>query len=97
VNCAALESMLSGSPAVRREMEKFERMQIWITDPKLGDLAGVQLRRMLSQFDTIAIPLHVVLGADGKELARFEYQGPLSTPDDYLAFLREGLAKFEKR
>ncbi len=97
MNCVALESMLSGSPAVRRELDKFELMQIWITDPKLGDLAGVQLRRMLSEFDTISIPLHVVLGADGKELARFEYEGPLSSPEDYLAFLREGMAKFEGR
>lgn len=97
MNCAALESMLSGSPAVRREMEKFERMQIWITDPKLGGLDAVQRTRMLDQFDTIAIPLHVILAPDGKELARFEYQGPLSTPDDYVAFLRAGMAKFEKR
>jgi hypothetical protein len=97
VNCAALESMLSGSPAVRREMQMFERMQIWITDPKLGGLDAVQRTRMLDQFDTLSIPLHVILGEGGKELARFEYKGPLSTPDDYLAFLREGMAKFERR
>ena len=32
---------------------------------------------------------------DGRELARFDYQGPLSSPDDYVAFLRAGMAKFE--
>lgn len=89
--------MIHGSPAVRREMKKFERMQIWITDPKLGGLDAVQRIRMADQFDTFAIPLHVILSPDGKELARFEYQGPLSSADDYVAFLREGMAKFEKR
>jgi pyridoxal/pyridoxine/pyridoxamine kinase len=96
VNCAALERMLSGSPAVRRAIEKFERMQIWISDPTIGDLAEKQAARMLKQFDTMAIPLHVVLAPDGTELARFEYS-PLATADDYVKFLEEGLAKFAAR
>ena len=89
--------MLSGSPAVRREMEKFERMRIFITDPKIEDLAAKQNARMGRQFKTTAITLHVVLAPDGKELARFDYQGPLSSPEDYVAFLRAGMAKFEGR
>jgi len=89
--------MLSGSPAVRREMEKFELVRIFITDPKIEALAEKQAARMLKEFGTNAIPLHVVLAPDGKLLARLEYRGPLSTPDDYLAFLREGLAKFSAR
>jgi hypothetical protein len=93
VNCAALERMLSGSPAVRREMEKFELSRIFISDPKIEDLAAKQNARLGAQFHTTSIPLHVVLGADGKELARFEYS-PLSSPDDYVKFLRAGLAKF---
>lgn len=88
--------MISSSPAVRREMQKFELMQIWITDPKIEDLAKRHLDRMLDRFDTIAIPLHVVLAPDGTELARFTYD-PLATPDDYLKFLREGMEKFERR
>ena len=97
MNCAALERMLSGSPAVRREMESFELMRIFITDPKVEALATKQNARMGKQFHTTAIPLHVVLAPDGKELARFEYQGPLSTPEDYVKFLRDGRAKFEGR
>jgi hypothetical protein len=93
----ALERMLESSPAVRREIEKFERMQIWITDPKIEALASKQNARMAKQFKTTAIPLHVVLAPDGKELARFDYEGPLSTPEDYIEFLRAGAAKFEKR
>jgi hypothetical protein len=97
VNCAALERMLAGSPAVRREMEKFELARIFITDPKIEELAATQNTRMRKQFKTTAIPLHVVAAPDGKELARFEYQGPLSTPEDYVKFLQDGMAKFEKR
>jgi pyridoxal/pyridoxine/pyridoxamine kinase len=81
---------------VRRTLEKFELMQIWITDPSLGDLAEKQAQRMLKEFDTISIPLHVVLAPDGTELARFTYS-PLATADDYVKFLEEGLAKFAAR
>jgi len=97
VNCAALERMLEGSPAVRREMEKFELSRIFITDPKIEDLAAKQNARMGKQFKTTAIPLHVVLAPDGKELARFDYQGQFSSPEDYLKFLAAGMAAFEKR
>jgi len=97
VNCVALERMLDGSPAVRRELEKFELARIFITDPKIEALAAKQNARMTKQFKTTAIPLHVVLAPDGKELARFDYQGPFSTPEDYVKFLRDGMAKFEKR
>jgi hypothetical protein len=86
--------MLSGSPAVRRELEKFELMRIFISDPKIEALADKQQRRMSKQFGTTSIPLHVLLDGKGRELARFVYKGTLTTPEDYLEFLREGLAKF---
>lgn len=77
-------------------LEKFELMQIWITDPKLGDLASKQFDRMVLQFDTPSIPLHVILAPDGTELARFTYS-PIVTADDYVKFLDAGLAKFAAR
>ena len=86
--------MISGDPAVRRELEKFELMRIWIFDPKISPLDEQQSDRMKKQFGTTSIPLHVILDGTGRELARFEYQGPLSKPDDYLAFLRAGMARF---
>ena len=91
-----LERLISSSAAVSRELEKFELMQIWTADPKISELAEKHAHRMLAEFDTVSIPLHVVLAPDGKELARFTYS-PLATPDDYLKFLREGMEKFEKR
>ena len=96
MNCAALENTISGDLAVRREFDRFELMQIWITDDEIKDLADTQLRRMLDRFDTIAIPLHVIVDPDGNELARFEYS-PLATPRDYLEFLREGMDAYKHR
>lgn len=86
-----LERKISGWPAVRREMEKFERMQIWIFDPKLGKLADEQWDRMGAQFGTNSIPLHAVVSPDGKEFSRLDYD-PTLTEERYLAFLRKGLA-----
>lgn len=89
--------MIEGSPAVRQEIEKFERMQIYITDKKIEESAKKQMRRMQKEFHTVSIPLHVVLDPQGKELARFVYKGSITSADDYLAFLKDGLAKFERR
>ena len=94
----ALERTISGSPAVGREMEKFERMQIWLTDPKIGDLAYDQADRMKKEFGTRSIPLHVIVDPrSGKELVRFAYKGSLSTPEDYAEFLRKGLEAFNSK
>ncbi len=88
MNCAALESLISGDPAVRRELGRFVRMRIYITDDKIGALADEQMRRMKKTFGTSAIPLHVILDGDGKEIARLTYD-PLLTAADYLAFLKK--------
>ena len=77
-------------------LEKFELMQIWITDPSIGDLATKQFDRMVAKFETPSIPLHVILAPDGTELARFTYS-PIATADDYVKFLEDGLAKFTAR
>ncbi len=90
-----LERKISGWPAVRRELEKFERMQIWIFDPKLGPLADEQWDRMGKEFGTNSIPLHVVVSPEGKELSRLDYDPTLSEAR-YLEFLRKGLNAFAK-
>lgn len=74
---------------MRRELETFELMQIWIVDKKIGDLADKQWDRMGEQFKTNSIPLHAIVSPEGRELARFTYS-PTVTEEDYLAFLRKG-------
>jgi hypothetical protein len=88
--------MISGSPAVRRELERFELARIFITDSNIEALAEKQAARMKKEFGTNAIPLHVVLAPDGRELSRFTYSS-LATPDTYIAFLRAGMAKFNAK
>ena len=68
-------------------MQRFERMQIWITDPKISPLDREQRERMKAEFGTNAIPLHTITDAEGNELQRFTYT-PDMTPEDYLEFLR---------
>lgn len=81
-----LERKVSGWPAVRREMERFERMQIWISDRKIGELADRQYERMKKTFGTTSIPLHVVMSPDGRILGRLTYS-PNLTEQEYLDFL----------
>lgn len=91
-----LETIISRSAAVRREMEGFELGQIWITDKTISPLDKEQRARMKEAFGTIAIPLHVVVDPfTGAELARFTYD-PQMSPEDYVEFLNEGLAAFRK-
>lgn len=65
---------------------EFVLAQIWIEDRKLGDLAKRQKERMRQEFDSVSIPLHAIVGPDGKERARFRYS-PVMTPEDYMKFL----------
>jgi hypothetical protein len=90
-----LERIISSDAAVRGMLESFELGQIWITDPKLGDLEKEQRKRMKREFGRNAIPLHVIVHPDtGKELGRIEYH-PTISAKDYLKFLEEGLAAFQ--
>lgn len=87
---------------MRRELEKFELVQIWVTDDTIEPLATEQFRRMRRVFRTASIPLHAILDPrdpahpDGRELARFTYD-PTMSDEDYLAFLSKGLAAYGKR
>lgn len=79
---------------MRRELEAFELVQVWIADDAIEPLATEQFRRMRRVFRTTSIPLHVILlpeGPDGRELVRFAYS-PTMDPEDYLEFLAKGRA-----
>jgi len=88
--------MISGDPAVRRKLtEAFVLAQIWVRDPAVAPLDREQKERMKGSFGIDAIPLHVVLGPQGEELARYGFD-PTHGPRDYLAFLERGLARFRE-
>ena len=82
-----MEMMISSSPAVRRELEGFELMQIWIQDPVISPLDVEQRARMKELVGNFAIPLHVILDPDtGEVIATADY-GNARTPEAYLEFL----------
>ncbi len=92
-----LESLISNDPAVRRELERFELVQIWTADPQHEEIAKAFARRMQKEFGTQStIPLHVITDEKGNQLERFEYRGAASSAADYLAFLKRGRDKFER-
>lgn len=85
--------MISGSAAVRRELEKYELAQISIRIPEDEALSDVQWDLMRKLTGTNSIPLHVVFDHEGNALSRIDYD-PIPNPESYLAFLAEGMAKF---
>ncbi len=88
--------MISGDLAVREEMNKFELMQIWTFRREISPLDKEQKARMKKQFNTTAIPLHVVMDSGGKEIGRYRYN-PTHGPADYLKWLQRCFRKWESR
>ncbi len=85
MDCAALDGAMSESAAIQRELARFERTRIWVRDPNDREGAGKRRERMRAAFDTGDAPLHVILGTDGRERARF---ADLETEDLTGAYLR---------
>lgn len=88
--------MISGSAAVRRELERFELGQISIRIPEDEALSDVQWDLMSRLTGTNSIPLHVVMDHDGKILSRISYD-PIPNERLYLEFLSKGLAAFRAK
>ncbi len=91
-----LERIISGSPAVRRELKDCEVMQFWITDKRIEEIADAQRKRMKDTFGRTAIPFHVIVNSDGtpiyveddgeRKFLEFEYPG---NTQDYARFLQK--------
>ena len=83
-----MESMISMSSAVRRELAPFERMQIWINDPEISPLDKEQKERMKALVGTISIPLHVVVDpSSGAVIGTQPF--PVRGAGEYLEFLEK--------
>lgn len=86
-NCRWMEKNIFTVPAVRAELERYERVQLY-TDGQ-GD--AYDRNRMLQEekFNSIALPLYVVLDArTEREIARVE--GLTRNPDEFVRFLQNG-------
>lgn len=89
-NCRWMESNMFPDPEIRRELDKFVRVELYTDretkeDQRNGDLQA-------EKFQSVALPLYAIVDPEGKPLASF----PGLTRDraEFLAFIRRGAARF---
>lgn len=69
--------------------------QIWTINHDDEELGDRLRKRMIDEFGTFAIPLHVIVDPrDNAELARYVYQGGLIDTGEYLEFLQDALEAY---
>jgi thiol:disulfide interchange protein DsbD len=83
-NCRWMESNIFPLPAVRAELEKYVRLQLY-TDGE-GKQYEDNQNYQKEEFGTVALPLYAILDRDGKKIATFP--GMTRKPDEFLRFLR---------
>lgn len=85
-NCRWMEKNVFPTPEVRRELERFVRVQLF-TDGQ-GEEYDRNREMQEARFGTVALPLYVVLdGRTERELARHE--GLTRDPSEFASFLRD--------
>ena len=96
-NCRWMEKNMFPDPAVQKELDKFVLAELF-TDretPVHEAADSKNAEYMAKQFNTVALPLYVVITPDGQTLARF----PGSTRDrhEFVQFLQNGANKFNQQ
>jgi thiol:disulfide interchange protein DsbD len=86
-NCRWMEANMFTEPAVMHEMAKYVRLRLY-TDGK-GDLYKRFQEMEQTMFGTVALPYYAVLEPDGQPVVAFG--GLTRNPEEYVAFLRQGL------
>jgi thiol:disulfide interchange protein len=83
-NCRWMEANIFPRPEIHSELQRFVRLQLY-TDGT-GKQYEENQRYQKEKYGTVALPLYVILDADGNKLATFP--GMTRKPDEFLAFLR---------
>ncbi|NOT59991.1 MAG: DUF255 domain-containing protein [Acidobacteria bacterium] len=96
-NCRWMEKNMFPEPEVKKELEKFVLAELF-TDRETPEHEAADIKNaefMAKQFNTVALPLYVVITPDGQTLARF----PGSTRDrqEFVRFLQSGANKFNQQ
>lgn len=87
-NCRWMEANMFPKPAVRRELEKYIRVQLY-TDGEGEPYEGFQQMQQ-EKFNTVALPLYAIVTADGTILATFP--GLTRSESEFVSFLQSGSA-----
>ena len=83
-NCRWMEANIFPRPEIHSELQRFVRVQLY-TDGT-GKHFEENQRYQKDRYGTVALPLYVILDAQGNKVATFP--GMTRKPDEFLAFLR---------
>jgi hypothetical protein len=82
-----MKSKVLAQPDVRAVLQEFVFAELY-TDK--GPHKDENKKLQDERFNSVALPLYLVLSPDGKELARLELNTGLATKETFIDFLRKG-------
>ncbi len=91
-NCRWMEKNMFTDPQVKKELEQFALAKLFTDRQRPEDERNRKLQE--ENFGTVALPLYVIMGSDGKELAKFE--GLTRDRAQFISFLQAGLNRFHQ-
>jgi thiol:disulfide interchange protein len=93
-NCRWMEKNMFPDPAVRKELDKFVLAELYTDretpEHEAGDIKNAEL--MSTKFNTVALPLYVVITPAGDTLAKFP--GLTRDKSEFIGFLQAGASRF---
>ncbi|HEX8565808.1 MAG TPA: cytochrome c biogenesis protein CcdA [Pyrinomonadaceae bacterium] len=89
-NCRWMEANMFTKESVRRELDKYVRVQLY-TDGE-GYLYESFQQMQQEKFKTVALPFYAIVNANGNELATFA--GLTRNEEEFVSFLRSGQKRF---
>ena len=89
-NCRWMESNMFPDPEIRRELDKFVRVELYTDRETPEDQRNGELQA--EKFQSVALPLYAIVDPEGTALASFP--GLTRDRTEFLAFIRRGAARF---
>jgi thiol:disulfide interchange protein DsbD len=93
-NCRWMETNMFPQAEVKKELERFVLAELFTDRDTPEQAAGDERNQQLQekQFGTVALPLYVIVGPDGKEITKFP--GLTRDPKEFIRFLQAGAGQF---
>lgn len=91
-NCRWMESNMLTEADVKKTLENFVLAELFTDRQTPEDERHSQIQE--KSFGTVALPLYVVVGPDGKELSKFP--GLTRDKNEFIRFLQAGAARFNQ-
>ncbi|MCI0337954.1 MAG: thioredoxin family protein [Acidobacteria bacterium] len=91
-NCRWMESNMFTNPTVKKELEQFVLAELFTDRETPEDEKNAQLQA--EKFETVALPLYVIVDPNGKPLAKFP--GLTRDRQEFIGFLQRGATRFQQ-